>query len=71
MAAMRIFCLTAVLGLQAACTTPQTAYVVFQSTQRQACLKLPDLAERARCEKAADLPYARYKAETEAAKSPQ
>ncbi len=71
MAAMRTFCLSAAVGLLAACTTPQDAYVVFQRTQRQECLKLPDLAERSRCEKAADLPYARYKAEAEAAKRPQ
>ena len=71
MAAMRTLCLTTALGLLAACTTPQDVYVVLQGTQKQACLKLPDLAERTRCEKAADMPYARYKASAEAAQRPQ
>lgn len=46
-----------------ACST-QTAYLSVMELRKQECRKLPDLAERARCEKDADRSYDRYKAET-------
>lgn len=54
--------------LATACTT-QTAYYTGQEWQRQQCLKLPDLAERQRCEKSTAMGYDQYKAEAEAVKN--
>jgi hypothetical protein len=55
-------------ALAAACTT-QSAYQTGQEWQRQQCLKLPDLAERQRCEKSTSMGYDKYRAEAEAVKS--
>jgi hypothetical protein len=41
----------------------QQWYHGAQFAQRNECRKIDDRAERARCEKAASLPYADYKAE--------
>jgi hypothetical protein len=60
----------ALAGLLAACTT-QELYVVGQGWQQQECRKLPDLAERSRCEKSAATSYERYQADAEATKKPR
>jgi len=62
------FIAAAPLLLLAACSSQQL-YNVGQGWQKQECLKLPDIAERQRCEKSTALSYERYKAEVEAAKS--
>jgi hypothetical protein len=56
--------------LLAGCSSQQL-YNVGQGWQKQECLKLPDIAERQRCEKSTALSYERYKAEAEAAKRPK
>ncbi len=53
--------------LGSGCTT-QTAYHVTQEMQKEQCRKLPDLAERQRCEKSAAMAYDKYQAETDAVK---
>jgi hypothetical protein len=58
-------CTVASLG---ACTT-QMAYNTGQEWQKEQCRKLPDLAERQRCEKSNAMTYDKYKAEAEAASS--
>lgn len=50
-----------------ACST-QTAYLTVMEMRKQECRKIPDLAERARCEKEADRSYDSYKGEAEAAR---
>ncbi len=55
--------LLALAALLPACST-QTAYLSVMEMRKQECRKIPDLAERARCEKEADRSYDRYKAET-------
>ena len=54
--------LAVAVGLPA-CST-QTAYLSVMEMRKQECRKLPDLAERARCEKEADRSYDSYKAGT-------
>ena len=71
MAAMRSLTILALLAALAACSTPQGGYTVLMGVRKQECLKLPDLAERARCEKEAERSYERYKAEADAAKRGQ
>jgi hypothetical protein len=66
MSAMRIALFMAALTL-AGCSTPYL-YSVGQEWQKQECRKIPDMAERARCEKSAATSYERYQAEVEAAK---
>jgi hypothetical protein len=72
MPAMKLPTLTllALAGVFSACST-QTLYATGQEWQKQECRKLPDMAERARCEKSAATSYERYKAEAEAAKKPR
>lgn len=53
----------ALAALLPACST-QTAYLSVMEMRKQECRKIPDLAERARCEKEADRSYDSYKAET-------
>jgi hypothetical protein len=50
------------------CST-QMAYNTGQEWQKEQCRKLPDLAERQRCEKSSAMTYDKYKAEAEAARS--
>lgn len=50
--------------LLAACST-QSAYLTVMEMRKQECRKIPDLAERARCEKEADRSYDSYKGEAE------
>jgi hypothetical protein len=57
-------------ALLAACSSQQL-YNTGQGWQQQECRKLPDVAERQRCEKSSALSYERYQAEREAAKKPQ
>jgi len=66
MMAMRIAFLP-VVGALAACSSQQL-YAVGQEWQMQECRKIPDTAERARCERSAATSYERYQAELEAAK---
>ncbi len=54
-------------GALAGCST-QSAYTIAMELRKQECRKLPDLAERARCEKEADRGYDRYEKEAEAAR---
>lgn len=66
----RLPCVAPVLALSlmlAACST-QTAYSTVMEMRKQECRKLPDLAERVRCEKEAERSYDRYQTEAEAAK---
>ncbi|MBA4177869.1 MAG: hypothetical protein C0505_15130 [Leptothrix sp. (in: Bacteria)] len=58
-------CLGLLIGGLSACTTP-TAYATLMEMRKQECRKLPDLAERARCEKEAGRSYDRYQDEAEA-----
>ncbi len=68
MNAMRTALVMAALGLGlSACSSPQL-YAVGQEWQKQECRKIPDMAERARCDKSAATSYERYQAEVEAAK---
>ncbi|MDO9075774.1 MAG: hypothetical protein Q7U73_21205 [Rubrivivax sp.] len=53
--------------LLSACST-QSGYVTMMEMRKQECRKLPDLAERARCEKDADRSYDSYKGEAETAR---
>jgi len=57
----------ALAALLPACST-QTAYLSVMEMRKQECRKIPDLAERARCEKEADRSYDSYKGEAEAAR---
>ena len=57
---------TALLWL-GACSS-QALYGGGQQTQLQECRKLPDVAERGRCEQRASLSHERYQAELEAAR---
>jgi hypothetical protein len=58
-----LFGALALAALLPACTT-QTAYLSVMEMQKEQCRKIPDLAERGRCEKDADRSYDSYKAET-------
>ncbi|MDP2005182.1 MAG: hypothetical protein Q8K45_05870 [Rubrivivax sp.] len=62
----------ATLALALACTlagcSTQSAYTMAMELRKQECRKLPDLAERARCEKEADRSHERYQSEAEAAR---
>jgi hypothetical protein len=69
MSAMRTALFTLALALSA-CSSQQL-YGVGQEWQKQECRRIPDLAERARCEKSAATSYERYQAEAEAAKKPK
>jgi hypothetical protein len=61
-------CMAALLlALATACTT-QTAYDSGQEWQKAQCRKLPDMAERQRCEKSAALSYDQYQTEAQAVK---
>ena len=66
MSRMRIAILL-ITSCLAACSS-QSLYATGQEWQRQECRKIPDMAERARCEKSAATSYDRYQAEVEAAK---
>ncbi len=57
----------ALAALLPACST-QTAYLSVMEMRKQECRKIPDLAERARCEKEADRSYESYKGEAESAR---
>jgi hypothetical protein len=59
----------AALALLATACTTQSAYYVTQELQKEQCRKLPDMAERQRCEKSNAMAYDKYKAESEAATS--
>ncbi len=48
----------------AGCAT-KDAFYTTQQWQKQQCAKLPDLNERARCEKSASASYESYKARSE------
>ena len=61
------FIAAAPLLLLAACSSQQL-YNVGQGWQKQECLKLPDIAERQRCEKSTAMNYDQYRREREAAK---
>lgn len=52
-----------------ACSAP-FGYTVMMETRKEECRKLPDIDQRTRCLKEADLSYERYKAEAEAARRP-
>lgn len=54
-------------ALLPACST-QTAYLSVMEMRKQECRRIPDLAERARCEKEADRSYDSYKGEAETAR---
>jgi hypothetical protein len=58
--------LAAALALLATACTTQTAYYTGQELQKEQCRKLPDMAERQRCEKSLSMSYDKYKAEAEA-----
>jgi hypothetical protein len=55
--------------LSGGCGT-QSAYLVAQRMQWQECQKLPDVAERSRCEKTASVPYDRYREQVETVRKP-
>lgn len=57
----------ALAPLLPACST-ETAYLTVMEMRKQECRKIPDLAERARCEKEADRSYDSYKDEAETAR---
>ena len=57
----------ALAPLLLACST-QTAYLTMMEMRKQECRKLPDLAERARCEKEADRSFDSYKGEADTAR---
>jgi hypothetical protein len=46
----------------------QTAYDSGQEWQKAQCRKLPDMAERQRCEKSAAVSYDQYQTEAQAVK---
>ena len=60
--------LTLVLGL-AGCSSQQL-YATGQGWQKQECQKMLDREQRTRCEQSAATSYARYQAESAAAKKP-
>ena len=59
LAPLTAFAALVVLG---ACSS-QALYATGQNLQKQECRKIPDLAERSRCERSADLSYERYREE--------
>ncbi len=66
----RWLALPALAMLPCACTT-ESLYLTVQQWQKQECQKLPDLAERRRCEHSHARSYEAYQAEVEAAKRPR
>ncbi len=71
MGPMRTALLLAAFGLALTACSSQQLYGAGQEWQKQECRKIPDIAERARCEKSAATSYERYRAEAEAAKKAQ
>ncbi len=69
MTAMPRVLVASVLAL-CGCSTAQL-YATGQEWQRQECRKIPDIAERTRCEQSAATSFERYQAERDAAKKPR
>ncbi len=64
---MRALATLLLTGALAACSTPW-AYSSMMEIRKQECRKLPDVAERTRCEKEAERSFDNYQSEAEAAK---
>ena len=56
------------LTLLGACSNAEL-YHTGQSWQQQACRKLPDMAERSRCEKSNSVAYEKYREQTQASQA--
>lgn len=59
--------LSALLALLLGACSTKDGYLITQQAQMSECRKIPDLAERQRCEKDASRSYEHYQAEREAA----
>lgn len=65
---MKALALALCASLLAGCTTREL-YDTAQANRHHACLKLPDLDERERCRRAAQLGYDDYQKQLEQARS--